>query len=160
MQKLVLYLNERLGQSARVELLEHWELPEKTQETGAEKRAADIKTEEKECWDTGIGSEAFVAYLTRQHLVSQTLTMKEQERSEVSVPGLSVSGNYFQMSDECQLSSKCGTGRRQTAVDGIYRRGTERGPDGIFTVVCLDAVRDKEGTVCQFYGMQWDDGIV
>ena len=28
MQKLVLYLNERLGKSARVELLEHWEIPE------------------------------------------------------------------------------------------------------------------------------------
>ena len=28
MQKLVLYLNERLGKSARVELLEHLEIPE------------------------------------------------------------------------------------------------------------------------------------
>lgn len=109
MQKLVLYLNERLGQSARVELLEHWELPEKTQEPGVERQAADIKTEDKKCWDTGIGSEAFVSYLTRQHLVSQTLTMTEQERSEAATVYQYQSRDclYREIISKCPMSINC-----------------------------------------------------
>ena len=66
MQKLVLYLNERLGKSARVELLEHWEIPEQPEVWEMKKQSVGVPMEGSKCWDTGIGSEAFITYLTEQ----------------------------------------------------------------------------------------------
>ena len=55
MQKLVLYLNERLGKSARVELLEHWEIPEQPEVWEMKKQSVGVPMEGSKCWDTGIG---------------------------------------------------------------------------------------------------------
>ena len=79
MQKLVLYLNERLGKSARVELLEHWEIPEQPEVWKMKKQSVGVPMEGSKCWDTGIGSEAFITYLTEQHLVNHTLTVTAQK---------------------------------------------------------------------------------
>ncbi len=38
--------------------------------------------EGSKCWDTGIGSEAFITYLTEQHLVNHTLTVTAQKCTE------------------------------------------------------------------------------
>ena len=156
MQKLVLYLNERLGKSARVELLEHWEIPEQPEVWKMKKQSVGVPMEGSKCWDTGIGSEAFITYLTEQHLVNHTLTVTAQKCTEKAVV-------YQYQPRDClyrEIVSKCGAGRRQTAVDGIYRRGSEWSTYGIFVVLRLDAIRDKESVVCQFYRMQWNDGIV
>lgn len=45
MQKLVLYLNERLGKSARVELLEHWEIPEQPEVWEMKKQSVGVPME-------------------------------------------------------------------------------------------------------------------
>lgn len=42
MQKLVLYLNERLGKSARVELMEHWEIPEQPEVWKMKKQSVGV----------------------------------------------------------------------------------------------------------------------
>ena len=53
--------------------------------------------EGSKCWDTGIGSEAFITYLTEQHLVNHTLTVTTQKCTEegccvsISAQGLSIS---------------------------------------------------------------------
>ena len=85
MQKLVLYLNERLGKSARVELLEHWEIPEQPEVWKMKKQSVGVPMEGSKCWDTGIGSEAFITYLTEQHLVNHTLTVTAQKCTEKAV---------------------------------------------------------------------------
>ena len=41
--------------------------------------------EGSKCWDTGIGSEAFITYLTEQHLVNHTLTVTAQKCAEKAV---------------------------------------------------------------------------
>ena len=41
--------------------------------------------EGSKCWDTGIGSEAFITYLTEQHLVNHTLTVTAQKCTEKAV---------------------------------------------------------------------------
>ena len=85
MQKLVLYLNERLGKSARVELLEHWEILEQPEVWEMKKQSVGVPMEGSKCWDTGIGSEAFITYLAEQHLVNHTLTVTAQKCTEKAV---------------------------------------------------------------------------
>lgn len=60
------------------------------------KQSVGVPMEGSKCWDTGIGSEAFITYLTEQHLVNHTLTVTAQKCTEKAVvyhnrPGLSVS---------------------------------------------------------------------
>lgn len=121
MQKLVLYLNERLGKSAQVELLEHWEIPEKPEAGKVEKTSVRVPVDVSKCWDTGIGSKAFIAYLTEQHLVNQTLTVTAQECPESTVV-------YQYQSRDClyrDIVSKCqiNVGQRQnTGQNGDRQR--------------------------------------
>ncbi|MFR5700682.1 MAG: hypothetical protein ACLUD0_01660 [Eubacterium ramulus] len=130
------------------------------------KQSVGVPMEGSKCWDTGIGSEAFITYLTEQHLVNHTLTVTAQKCTEKAVV-------YQYQPRDClyrEIVSKCpmNVGGRQKVEQeggrqrwmGIYRRGSEWSTYGIFVVLRLDAVRDKESVVCQFYRMQWNDGIV
>ena len=123
--------------------------------------------EGSKCWDTGIGSEAFITYLTEQHLVNHTLTVTAQKCTEKGTEKAVV---YQYQPRDClyrEIVSKCPMnvgGRQKVEQEGGRQRWmvftAEWSTYGIFVVLRLDAIRDKESVVCQFYRMQWNDGIV
>lgn len=69
-----------------------------------------------------------------------------------------------------EIVSKCPMnvgGRQKVEQEGGRQRWmvfTGEGQSGVLMAFSLflrlDAIRDKESVVCQFYRMQWNDGIV
>lgn len=143
MQKLVLYLNERLGKSARVELLEHWEIPEQPEVWEMKKQSVGGPMEGSKCWDTGIGSEAFITYLTEQHLVNHTLTVTAQKCTEKGTEKAVV---YQYQPRDClyrEIVSKCPMnvgGRQKVEQEGGRQRWmvfTGEGQSGVLMAFSL-----------------------
>ena len=166
MQKLVLYLNERLGKSARVELLEHWEIPEQPEVWEMKKQSVGGPMEGSKCWDTGIGSEAFITYLTEQHLVNHTLTVTAQKCTEKGTEKAVV---YQYQPRDClyrEIVSKCPMnvgGRQKVEQEGGRQRWmvfTGEGQSGVLMAFSLFYAWMLSETKKVFYRMQWNDGIV
>lgn len=139
MQKLALYLNERLGNGMRVELAEHQgSAKEKSGESEGYFSAVKKETAEKQCWDAVIGTEAFVAEMSGRAARSIIFSEDEAEDETHIHPYQNRDALYRKIVTRCvgHIGSMTGTMEKRKSKLYVFTGVGNAGQLSAFAALC------------------------
>ncbi len=137
MQKLALYLNERLENEMRVELAERREGTENKREE-SERLISEKEGVQSRCWDVVIGTEAFVTEMAEQAARSIIISENTAEDETHIHPYQSREILYRKIVSRCVLhaGNMTGSTEHRTSKLFVFTGGGSAGQLSAFAILC------------------------